>query len=75
MIVRVMNDKENTDKFFDCRNTCVLKNIGSRDETSLIIEFRSGDNMEVILGSGDEIYYMNDVGKTVHVDRRMYKKQ
>ncbi|GAG88002.1 unnamed protein product, partial [marine sediment metagenome] len=25
MIVRILNDKEGTDKFIDCRNTCILK--------------------------------------------------
>lgn len=74
MIVRILNNKKSSDKFFDCRNTCVLDSVGGRDETALIIEFRLGGNIEVILNSGDEIYYMNDAGKTVHVDRRMYKK-
>lgn len=75
MIVRILNNKEGSDKFFDCRNTCVQENVIGPNETSLIIEFRSDDNIEVILNPGDEIYYMNDVGKTVHVDRRVYKKQ
>lgn len=75
MIVRIINDREGSDKFYDCRNTCVLRSVGGRDETVLIIEFRSDRSIKVVLNLGDEIYYMNDIGKTVHVDRRVYKEQ
>jgi len=41
---------------------------GDEDEFSLIFEFTVGDSIEVVLGKGDKIYYMNDSGKTVHAD-------
>jgi len=71
MIVRILNDKEDTDRFYDCRNSCVHKTNrvgGDEDEFSLIFEFTVGDSIEVVLGKGDKIYYMNDSGKTVHAD-------
>lgn len=76
MIVRILNGKEGRDKFYDCRHSCMLETALSKDkkEVSITFEFVSGSSMEVVLNSGDEVYYMNDSGKTVHVDRRMYSR-
>ena len=73
MIVRILNQKADSDKFLDCRNTCLRK---TKDGGfSLLFEYEKDKTDEIILNSGDEIYYMNDNGKTVHVDRRLFNKQ
>jgi len=75
MIVRILNKKEDTDKFFDCRNSCLCKGQPHKpEEWSLIFEFTGDHSIELVLGEGDEIYYMNDNGKTVHADYRMLQK-
>ncbi len=75
MIIRVLNRKTDTDKFFDCRNSCILKTKHQNpEELSLILEFVSGGDIELVLGVGDEIYYMNDSGKTIHADYRSLHK-
>ena len=79
MIVRILNRKTDRDKFFDCRNSCFrkVKRIASVDnkitteEPSLILEFVNEKAIEVVLDSGDEVYYMNNNGKTIHADYRM----
>ena len=75
MIVRILNRKTETDKFFDCRNSCLCKcQTNKPEEWSLILEFTGDHSIEQVLGKGDEIYYMNDNGKTVHADYRMLQK-
>ena len=75
MIVRILNKKTDTDKLFDCRNSCLRKQkIEKTEEYSLIFEFVDEKSIEVILSSGDEIYYMNDNGKTVHADYVMLNR-
>jgi len=77
MIVRIINQKHDndSDRFYDCRNSCLRKQkIGDVEEFSLIFEFEPDGSIEVVLRPGDEIYYMNDVGKTVHADCRMLRK-
>lgn len=76
MIVRILNRKADTDKFFDCRNSCLRKGQTNQpEEVSLIFEFTGDSAVEQVLGKGDEIFYMNDNGKTVHADYRMLKEQ
>ena len=84
MIVRILNRKTDRDKFFDCRNSCLrkVKRIADvtnkitedTEELSLILEFKSDSVIEVVLDAGDEIYYMNNNGKTVHADYRLLNK-
>jgi len=75
MIVRILNKKMDADKLFDCRNSCLRKQkIGKVEEYSLIFEFTDEKAIEVVLNPGDEIYYMNDGGKTVHADYVMLNK-
>lgn len=75
MIVRIINEKRKSDKLIDCRNTCVMDSVGKEKDTVLIIGYMpAGEGIEIVLSPGDEIYYMNDTGKTVHVDRRMYNR-
>jgi len=76
MIVRILNDKQSTDKLFDCRNSCIRKPCHEHKETEasefvLDLEFESSEPITVVLASGDAVYYMNDAGNTIHVDRRM----
>lgn len=72
MIVRILNKEKDSDKFYDCRNTCVRGGVGKEGkETHLDIEFTSGQSIEIILAHGDAIYYMNEVGKTIHSDCKM----
>lgn len=71
MIVRILNQEEDRDRFYDCRNTCLMRNANKPEETLLIFEFLPGQNITVVLRAGDKIYYMNDAGKTVHSDCRM----
>lgn len=79
MIVRILNDKEGTDRFYDCRNSCLRTREGEqpplREEKTLIFEFAFAldASIEVVLRPNDDVYYMNDNGKTVHIDRRMGK--
>lgn len=79
MIVRILNQPADRDSFYDCRNCCLkkLERDGrlSPTEHVLILEFLSDEPIEVILDGGDEIYYMNDSGKTVHANYRMVNKK
>ena len=70
MIVRILNGKQDSDKFLDCRNSCLRK--VKEGEFSLLFEYEKGKTDEVMLNPGDEIYYMNDSGKTIHIDRRLF---
>ena len=75
MIVRILNKKTDRDGFYDCRNSYLQKQkMGDVEEYSLTFEFIDGTTIEVVLSSGDEIYYMNDGGKTVHADYVMRSK-
>lgn len=76
MIVRVLNKKRDRDSLYDCRNSCLRKTDLPKGvkEYTLIFEFVSEKSIEVVLAPGDEIYYMNDNGKTVHADYVMLNK-
>lgn len=78
MIVRVLNQQHDKDKFFDCRNSCLQRGVNTSGtppgETILTLEFTLGPSSILVLEFGDEVYYMNDAGKTVHSDCRMLKK-
>lgn len=73
MIVRILNDKQVTDKFYDCRNSCIKESEQKSEEFLLILEFTTGETIEVLLGSGDKVYYMNNDGNTIHADCRACK--
>ncbi len=76
MIVRVLNKKRDRDSLYDCQNSCLRKTDLPEGvkEYSLILEFIPEGQIEVILVSGDEVYYMNDSGNTVHADYIMRDK-
>lgn len=76
MIVRIVNKKRDRDSLFDCRNSCLRKTDLPEGvkEYSLILEFVPEGNIEVVLTSGDEVYYMNNSGSTVHADYVMRNK-
>ena len=74
MIVRILNKKQDCDKFYDCRNSCLRKQVGSEGEEHCLILESGSDSIEVVLTSRDEVYYMNDSGKTVHADYVMLGK-
>jgi len=74
MIIRVLNDKQEKDKFYDCRNSCIRKSTPTdreEEEVLLDLEFNTSEPITVVLAPGDAIYYMNNAGATVHADRRM----
>jgi len=73
MIVRILNNQQDTDKFYDCRNSCIRKANQEVEpgEFWITFEFTPDGTIEVILAPGDEIYYMNDAGNTIHADHRM----
>ena len=77
MIVRVLNTKQDTDRFYDCRNSGIRKSNRERKEDGeeflMDFEFEDRASLTVVLVAGDAIYYMNDTGATVHADRRMCK--
>ncbi len=71
MIVRILNKDENYDKFYDCRNSCLRKvKFAEKTEDVLLVEVTAGDVSEVILNAGDKVFYMNNSGQTIHIDRR-----
>jgi len=70
MIVRILNKKENYDKFWDCFSACITT-IASPDEFGLYIETREAGSITIVLTKGDEIYYMNNEGRTINTDHRM----
>ena len=72
MIVRILNERLDMDRFFDCRDTCIGK-MDKEGEFFIMFEFDSGESIEIALTAGDAIYYMNDSGSTVHSDCRMCK--
>ena len=74
MIVRILNKKTDTDKLFDCRNSCLQKQVGPEGEEYCLIVESGSNSIEIVLASRDEIYYMNDSGKTVHADYVMLDK-
>lgn len=71
MIVRILNQKTNSDRFFDCRSSCLNT---TSEKPTLILEFAIEKPIEVMLSSRDEIYYMNNSGKTVHADYIMLNR-
>ena len=76
MLVRILNSEQDTDRFFDCRNSCIRKS--DREDRKdweflLDLEFEDRASLTIVLAAGDAIYYMNDSGATVHADRRMCK--
>jgi len=71
MIVRILNKKLDVDKFYDCRNSCIEANQERPGEFLIAFEFTPNGTIQVVLAPGDEIYYMNNAGDTVHSDLRM----
>lgn len=71
MYVRILNEKQDRDRHFDCRNAEVCKDDDGRDLHFLNMEFHKGNDISIVLSKGDVIYYMNDNGKTFQIDNRM----
>lgn len=73
MVVRVINAEEDFDGFYDCE----CANVYSDNMGGFFLSCgRSGKkDWTRKLRSGDEIYYMNDSGKTIHSDCRMLKSK
>lgn len=76
MIVRLLNEKRNSDKFFDCVRSDVFEETldpGNEQPIKrfyLVTEFEYGGDCTFELSAGDEIYYMNNAGKTIARDLR-----
>lgn len=77
MIVRIVNKKEDYDKFYDCQTSAVIRDNlenGKLKGFLLILEFGKGQgDITIGLSENDSIYYMNDSGKTIAVDNRMLR--
>lgn len=70
MLVRILNYGMDYDKWFDCRTASVVLTENKKKEFCLIMEFVNGTDATIVLDKGDEIYYMNNEGKTIHKDYR-----
>lgn len=80
MIVRVLNRKRDSDKLFDCVRSEVVEEKLDVEEGQpnsqhiLIVEFEDGGDCTFVLNKGDEIYYMNNAGRTIQRDLRFRNK-
>ena len=80
MMVRIINKARNSDKFFDCISSEIfpmehlpgMEQPKGRFEIILCFASPKGDRT-FELSENDEIFYLNDSGKTVAIDRRMYR--
>jgi len=75
MIVRIRNKDKDSDRFFDCVRSCVIPNTDDQGvrlkDFLLIVDFgKVNQDITFVLDKGDEIYYMNDTGKTIATDMR-----
>lgn len=76
MIVRILNRCKDYDKWLDCKTTCLVVDKDPEKkklEFDLIVEFADGRDITLVLDKGDEIYYMNNEGKTINRDMRMLR--
>lgn len=69
MIVRILNEKLDFDGFYDCE----YANIYPNDTGEFFLSCGNQGRTDRTRGlqPGDEIYYMNNFGKTIHSDCRM----
>lgn len=68
MLVRILNERTNIDKFFDCDFAQVIPN-EVRKEVLLNVRVDKVDTT-FTLSYADQIYFMNNNGKTIHSDYR-----
>ena len=76
MLIRIINTKENSDEMFDCVSSNVRE---EKDEKGKVVQFNmiliysNGTDRTRRMNKGDQIYYMNDVGKTIVIDKRKWE--
>jgi len=74
MIVRIINNKADSDKFWECFSASIVKTGEAANEPveySLYIESQQLGSVTIQLSQGDQVYYMNNEGKTINSDMRM----
>lgn len=83
MLVRICNTKLSSDSVIDCIAAAMRPYWNCDDENKpvktdmyeMIFTFKDVPSWTFGLSDGDEIYYMNDDGKTIVIDRRMCRNK